>query len=604
MPVREVKLVELPQNFGENMKAIHPSPNKEALFPPEHWARNSEENLDISHEIWLRMGLSIASTFGENGRSLFLAVSQGNESYPNDTVEILNEYYDGLLDDADPKYASKASVAKKLEECGVKLGKYPPPPVGAFWTIVMSVTKNGEAKEIIECEFHLIVQKTLPFLGFSITQAGNYMREISPGVVRSDIEFQEMAQAISAYIKEQDESIQDTLFSFTSKRMNLLDDKVLRTLVQKEFPRMRSDKDFLKYALEDGVFSMAKKTKEKNLNPYEDLDDEYVFEEMVLPISYEALSEEKANESIIKEFVELISSDLTKTLVAIGLLLDSYKDPALSKAVVITDEKASHDGISRGGTGKDLLGMAVSFVIPNTSRISGKRFDPTNQFNLQSLKPNSDILWIEDLAKGIKEEPLFIMISGHVEVELKMKKVVTLSYEEAPKIFITTNFPFEGIGPSSTRRFVTVELTDYFNEQHAPIDEFGHRLYYDWDPEEWERFFSYMFYVVIPTYLDVGVRSQKTSKNYIRNQVIGVTSEDFFDFCQSIDLNTDQNEDDIANLRNKFLKDAGEDSKFRIERNLSTFSKWLKIYVQSYLGLVLTTRKSNSKTMYMLEDVS
>ena len=67
---------------------------------------------------------------------------------------------------------------------------------------------------------------------------------------------------------------------------------------------------------------------------------------------------------------------------AIGYLLHTYKDVALTKAIVFIDEVMS-DG-ANGRSGKSLVGVAISHI-RKTLRIGARNFNFKNTFAFQSV---------------------------------------------------------------------------------------------------------------------------------------------------------------------------------------------------------------------------
>ena len=85
-------------------------------------------------------------------------------------------------------------------------------------------------------------------------------------------------------------------------------------------------------------------------------------------------------------------------------------------------------------------------------------------------------------------ERLFSVITDDFPVERKGQDRVTISFEDSPKFLLSTNYVIEGKDASFEDRTHQIEFSDYYGPDHTPKDEFGRRLFDDWDEEEWARF--------------------------------------------------------------------------------------------------------------------
>ncbi len=55
----------------------------------------------------------------------------------------------------------------------------------------------------------------------------------------------------------------------------------------------------------------------------------------------------------------------------------------------------------------------------------------------------------------------------------------------SPKIYIATNHAIRGDGSSFTDRQWLLGFSDFYNDQHKPIDDFGCNFFSEWDFEQW-----------------------------------------------------------------------------------------------------------------------
>jgi DNA primase len=60
------------------------------------------------------------------------------------------------------------------------------------------------------------------------------------------------------------------------------------------------------------------------------------------------------------------------------------------------------------------------------------------------------------------------------------------------KLFMTTNHAINGEGASFKDRQSFMAFSDYYNEQHKPVDDFGINFFSEWDNDQWNLFYNLM----------------------------------------------------------------------------------------------------------------
>lgn len=183
-------------------------------------------------------------------------------------------------------------------------------------------------------------------------------------------------------------------------------------------------------------------------------------------------------------------------ITALGYVLHKYKNPALTKAVILCDEGSlkniDHDfDSSQGGTGKSLICNAIS-KIRSTAFLPGKNLDFKKSFVWQSVNEDTEIIWIDDISKKFEIENIFPYITGDFGIEQKNKQSFTIPFDKSPKFIIPTNFTIEDSDVSTKRRIHEIELAPIYDENHTPLDDFKKRFFDDWDEKEWYYFDSFM----------------------------------------------------------------------------------------------------------------
>ena len=220
---------------------------------------------------------------------------------------------------------------------------------------------------------------------------------------------------------------------------------------------------------------------------------------------------ESLNESENKTFTDFCSM--------IGYLTHTFKDESFNPAIVLSD-KGANDISRNGGRGKSLITKAIAEV-RNVMLKAGAEFDPNYLFIFSDLTKSHQVFVIDDVPAGFNYNSLYTQISGGINCQRKGKPATMIEFKESPKFVITTNWSYrvEENSTSTQRRFFEYQLTDYFNLNRTPKDIFKHVLFDDWNAEEWQRFYNFIFGCVA-TYLNNGLQRieySKTDDNYRAN---------------------------------------------------------------------------------------
>lgn len=325
---------------------------------------------------------------------------------------------------------------------------------------------------------------------------------------------------------------------------------------------------------------------------YNDLDG-YVWRNNIIDRDYENVDH---HQSQFRSFVWFISgedSERYNTFKSIiGYLLHSYKNSANNKAIILNDEKISDN--PNGGSGKGLLTTAIG-KMKNLSIIDGKNFDFNKAFPYQTVSTDAQVLAFDDAKKNFKFEQLFSLITEGITLEYKGKDAIKLSVEDSPKILISTNYTIKSEGGSFERRMFEVELSNYFNNNHSPKDQFGSMLFDNWSDEEWQLFDKFMINC-LQFYLENGLVGYEHVNLEIR-KLNNATSQEFVDFMVEQELFNGQRIN-YKELRNQFMNDY-EDYRMHKWFNQKIFNSWLARYVE-YKGFDYKSISSNGVRFYEL----
>ena len=185
---------------------------------------------------------------------------------------------------------------------------------------------------------------------------------------------------------------------------------------------------------------------------------------------------------------------------ALGYLMHRHKNPSQVKAVVLTDESLTDEN---GGTGKGLLFQALGQM--RFCQSADMKTRERNRFFFSTVERGCSVFHMDDVQKDFDFNYLFNALAGDMEVESKGTNRTVIPFAEAPKIYMSTNFAFRDmLKDSHKRRMALYELHRKFNARHQPKDEFKRNFFFDWDREEWNRFYNFMLQCSL-TYMREGL---------------------------------------------------------------------------------------------------
>ena len=214
-------------------------------------------------------------------------------------------------------------------------------------------------------------------------------------------------------------------------------------------------------------------------------------------------------------------------LSAIGYMLHSYSDPANPRAIVFYDEQIPEYGDElNGGTGKSLVGTALSKFNNSTIMLNGASDITASRFGFQRLNQDTRIIIINELPDDFPFKNLFSHLSDGFIVEKKREHQFVI---KNVKVLITTNSIIEGEGASFERRKFEIEFAPHYSATHTPLDEFGHMLFYDWDEKEWSLFDNLMLQC-IEIYFQSGLIPYQRINVQYRKMMKHIPEELFFFF--------------------------------------------------------------------------
>ena len=281
----------------------------------------------------------------------------------------------------------------------------------------------------------------------------------------------------------------------------------------------------------------------------------------------------------------------------IGYLISNYKNPTQTPAIILSDLFA--DGESRKGRrGKTILTDGIK-IFKKAFKRGGLEFDSTYRHVFSSLTELHKLVIIDDVKAGFNYDSLYTQISGDITSEKKGIDAVEISFKDAPKFVITTNWivRFDKTADSTNARFKEYKFSYFWNINNTPFDFFNESFFKTWNDDEWQLFFEFMTSCVI-NFLNGGLQEIIYSKEddnfnaYFSNEV---TLEEFERIFEKMKMKL--NENDFFTTTN-FLDVHNEKFSF----NKSFFDKNnVKNYIHAYsekynLGIVQNNRRQWVKT--------
>lgn len=188
-----------------------------------------------------------------------------------------------------------------------------------------------------------------------------------------------------------------------------------------------------------------------------------------------------------KEYTQHIVNKIT----TIGYMLADYKYMSELKAVVAMDGQMGEVSQSNGRTGKSLIGVALGRMLEQTT-IDGKTLKNDDDYIYSNVTLRTRNIFIDDVRVNFDFEKFFAAVTGPLNVNPKTKARFSIPNEKSPKLYITTNHALNANDRSSLERIQFMAFSDWYNDVHRPIDDFGHQLFADWDDEQWTLFDNLM----------------------------------------------------------------------------------------------------------------
>lgn len=318
------------------------------------------------------------------------------------------------------------------------------------------------------------------------------------------------------------------------------------------------------YPFKNGVLKITADT--KTMTPYDQLK-MHVWRSHIIDFNFN-IGTEVFNDSDFFSFISKICGDdperIKFTSSVVGYLLHTYKDKARPYSVILAEETENEE--KGGGTGKGIFFRAISKII-NTIVVDGKSFKHDKPFLFQRANLDTQLIVIDDCRKNIDFQGFYSHISEGLTIEKKNRDEIHIPYETAPKFLFSTNYTINIDGTHGRRRALTIEFSNFFNEENTPLKYFGHMLFDGWDESQWNEFYAAIA-IFVQKYLIDGVQQNTSSPTIIRKEIINRYGKDFLEFWDDVDKAG--NWQVLNDLYANFLTSTDTDKKDYSARKFST----------------------------------
>lgn len=265
------------------------------------------------------------------------------------------------------------------------------------------------------------------------------------------------------------------------------------------------------------------------------------------------------------------------------------------KSVMFIDMNKDNIGKPAGGTGKGIIGKALSQMLnrsENDSKyiaVAGKNFDPEDERRYSEGDITTQLIHIEDIKSSFRFEGFF----NDVTDGAVFRKMYQDKTRHRVKLMLSSNQPIDLSAPSCKRRMVVFELDNFFHENKTPQDIFGKRFFESqWNSVDWGMFDTFMIrccYDYMREKDTVGADGkvigliQPPLLNYTNTLLYSKLSDDFIAwFADKIaDANKFMVERSFSKkgLYDEFAKKYSE---YQDERRYKrAFAGWCKFYLQT-----------------------
>lgn len=265
------------------------------------------------------------------------------------------------------------------------------------------------------------------------------------------------------------------------------------------------------------------------------------------------------------------------------------------KSVMFIDMNKENTGKPAGGTGKGIIGKALSQMLNRTENdskyiaVAGKNFDPEDERRYSEGDITTQLIHIEDIKSSFRFEGFF----NDVTDGAVFRKMYQDKTRHRVKLMLSSNQPIDLSAPSCKRRMVVFELDNFFNEHKTPQDIFGKRFFESqWSKTDWGMFDTFMIRCCYDYMREkdaigadgkiIGLR-QPPLLNYTNSLLYSKLNEDFIVwFADKISEANQYKLEKCYSKKGLYTEFSEKYSEFSDERRYKrAFAGWCKFYLQT-----------------------
>lgn len=227
--------------------------------------------------------------------------------------------------------------------------------------------------------------------------------------------------------------------------------------------------------------------------------------------------------------MDVLMASLADKIIATGLTMSRYMDPASCKAVICMDAHESETGKSEGGTGKSIWGTMFEHIT-SAHIIDAKAPRLTeDQFLYEGVDERTHVITFDDCRRTIDFESFLSHIT----------RGITANSKGIPKVFVglkriifTTNHSIRGEDKSYVRRQYPIGFSDYFDPERTPYKVFGHSLFTEWEDKDWNAWYNFMAHS-LQAYMRLGLVSFAPDEDIQRRKRRDMIGETMLEFLET-----------------------------------------------------------------------
>ena len=433
-----------------------------------------------------------------------------------------------------------------------------------FWT--EEFNNKGKTVSIAPPELRSFLKKE----GFRVIDnepirlIGNIATEVTPD---------DIFKHCLKYVESFKDPIVEAVFIKQGETLLLKNKAIIISLPDCELPHLEDSQNISYHFYSNGIVKVED-AKEFELLRYEDVKG-FVWDKEIKTREFKIMEDDEIEKAMFCQFVQNITNDEQHFLSlcsALGFLIHTYKDQRKPICIIINDENLIDEGKPQGGTGKGLIVKAVSQMVEK-AMFNGKNSDfSNNKFAYQNVNETTGVIVIDDAPRNFDFEALFSVLTDDMPVEKKHRPVKIIPYERSPKFVITTNYTIKGDTSSFKRRRFDTFLTNYYDAERTPSEEFGCEFFHGWNNEQWQLFDFFMMNC-LRIYLSQGLIHYE-NENLRLKMLKNETSSDFIELMEE-QFNVEGILYSFSQVRAILISDYGERYYF-LEKNKRKIVEWVE----------------------------